>query len=52
MLNAESFFAVVFPIANVPRRGLPQLTLDAAVFLALLLGNPIYASVSTLLLGL
>ena len=52
MLNAESFFAVVFPIADVPRRGLPQLALNAAVFLALLFGNPIHASVSTLLLGL
>lgn len=52
VLDAEAFLAVVPPVANVARGTLPLLALDAAVFLAWLLFDPVNAPVSAILLGL
>ena len=51
-LNAEAVFLVVFPVSNVARRVLPLLSLDAAIFLSLLLLYPVNRSMGTILLGL
>jgi len=51
MLNAEALFAIVFPVADVPRGCLPQLAFDAAVFLSLFLFYPVNAAMSALFLS-
>lgn len=51
MLDAEALFAIVFPVSDVPRGCLPQLALDAAIFLPLFLFHPVNTAVSALFLS-
>ena len=52
VLDAEALFAVVAPVANVPLRAFPLLTLDGAIFTLGFFLDPVDTSVSAVLLSL
>jgi hypothetical protein len=51
-VNAETVLLVVLPVSDVAGSMLPFLALDAAIFLSLLLLDPVNGSMSTILLSL
>jgi hypothetical protein len=51
-LNTETVLLIILPVSDISAGVLPLLSLDAAVFLSLLLLNPVNRSVSAVFLGL
>ena len=49
-LDAETLFAVIAPVADILLTGLPLLSLDCAILLLVLLLDPVYGTMRSILL--